>query len=382
MKWVTNWANAISVAEPKPEGYAKDITLRYPIFSAFDGSKMRIHLQNITGKETVHFQKITVAKTINEQDIDIHSLKTITFHQQERIDIQPGESILSDEIDFPCKKGEFFTISMYFSDYTSMRAGVSTSGPLSKGFFAYNDQCEASIFPHNTSKPISTFYFLDRIDVYTDNQNKAILCFGDSITAQAWPEYLQLKLWNQNFSIPRRAISGSRVLREYNCTMYETFGSKSATRFPLETEIEGCDVILVLQGVNDIIHPVGIDANPYRPMTDLPTPSDLIKGYRNLIRIAKEKKMKIFIGTILPIKGYKTYAAFREDIRKEVNHWIRTTNEIDGFIDFDKGMKNPIDEYALNPPFDCQDHLHPSNQGHKQMAETVYETLKAYNIVK
>lgn len=29
-KWVTAWGNAISVAERRPENYAKDLTLRYP----------------------------------------------------------------------------------------------------------------------------------------------------------------------------------------------------------------------------------------------------------------------------------------------------------------------------------------------------------------
>ena len=30
-KWVSVWGNAVSIAENRPERYAKDITLRYPI---------------------------------------------------------------------------------------------------------------------------------------------------------------------------------------------------------------------------------------------------------------------------------------------------------------------------------------------------------------
>ena len=39
-KWVSVWGNAVSIAENRPERYAKDITLRYPIvtFSSVTGS--------------------------------------------------------------------------------------------------------------------------------------------------------------------------------------------------------------------------------------------------------------------------------------------------------------------------------------------------------
>lgn len=34
-KWVSVWGNAVSVAENRPERYAKDITIRYPIHTPF-----------------------------------------------------------------------------------------------------------------------------------------------------------------------------------------------------------------------------------------------------------------------------------------------------------------------------------------------------------
>ena len=34
-KWVSVWGNAVSVAENRPERYAKDITIRYPIHIPF-----------------------------------------------------------------------------------------------------------------------------------------------------------------------------------------------------------------------------------------------------------------------------------------------------------------------------------------------------------
>ena len=33
--WVSVWGNAVSVAENRPERYAKDITIRYPVHIPF-----------------------------------------------------------------------------------------------------------------------------------------------------------------------------------------------------------------------------------------------------------------------------------------------------------------------------------------------------------
>ena len=221
------------------------------------------------------------------------------------------------------------------------------------------------------------------MDIYTEDQAKAILCFGDSITARAWPEYLQRYLLKSypNVSSVRKAISGSRVLREYTCLTYEKYGYKSETRFKHEANLSGCDTVIILQGVNDIIHPVGEDVNPFRPTSDLPTVGELIDGYRVLIKLAHDKGMKVYLGTILPFKNWRTYAPFREDIRQLVNSWIRTTNEIDGYIDFDQAMRSAKDEFCLVSDYDSGDHLHPSNAGAKQMAKTALKALERYNVL-
>ena len=43
-KYVTTWGNAISIADRRPENYAKDLTLRYPVRPMFDGEKIKITL--------------------------------------------------------------------------------------------------------------------------------------------------------------------------------------------------------------------------------------------------------------------------------------------------------------------------------------------------
>ena len=61
-KWVSMWGNAMSIAEHHPEGYAKDLTLRYPVYAPFSGSALRFTLDNYCGPLTAaipsHWQRV------------------------------------------------------------------------------------------------------------------------------------------------------------------------------------------------------------------------------------------------------------------------------------------------------------------------------------
>ena len=81
------------------------------------------------------------------------------------------------------------------------------------------------------------------------------------------------------------------------------------------------------------------------------------------------------MGTLLPIGGWRTYAPFREEMRQEVNHWIRTTDLIDDYVDFDKALADPENPLCMLPRYDSGDHLHPSAAGYKAMADAVQKEI-------
>ena len=64
-------------------------------------------------------------------------------------------------------------------------------------------------------------------------------------------------------------------------------------------------------------------------------------------------------------------------IQQGINDWMRTTDLVDGCIDFDKALCDPDNPSIFLPIYDSGDHLHPSKEGYKKMAETVLtEILK------
>lgn len=81
------------------------------------------------------------------------------------------------------------------------------------------------------------------------------------------------------------------------------------------------------------------------------------------------------MGTLLPIRGWRTFAPFREELRCAINDWTRTTDEIDGCVDFAHALENPEDPVAFLPAYDSGDHLHPSEEGYRIMAQTAFHAI-------
>ena len=381
-QWISMWGNAISFAEHRPEGYAKNITLRYPIYVPFDGEGLRFTFDNFCGKENIDITRATVALSpANVKDkigltcpMDEKNIYDITFFSSSDVTILPNDHVVSDPVFINVKAGDTICVNLYFGNYTSMQSAVLVTGPLSKGYFSIGDMTHESRLPLEQTKATNWFYFLSNIEVLTSNENHTIICYGDSITAQSWPDYLMLRAAsydNNHTAVIRRAVSGTRVLRQYDCLTYQSYGLKGTNRFLHEAPTSGCDTIIIQQGINDIIHPVGTEQNPFRPMSDLPTVTELTDGLKWYIEEARKLNYKVYMGTLLPIKGWRTFAPFREELRNEVNAWIRSCPDIDGCIDFDMVLRDESDPSAFKPGFDSGDHLHPSAKAYKAMADIV-----------
>ena len=375
-KWVAVWGSATSISDREISTYAKDLTLRYPVQIFFSGSKLRFHFSNLTGTENVKLANVFVAKKTDDEKYDC---VPVLFCNSESAVIPPGKEILSDDVEMLIDAGDVIEVSMYFADYTQMNAGTLVTGPLSKGKFAYGNYSAQKELPAEKSRNTSWFYFLNTIDIFTEEKNHALICFGDSITAQSWPDYLAMRAYQNascNVSVIRRAVCGTRILRQYDCITYAAYGLKGETRFPLETQVAGADKVIVQHGINDIIHPVGKDINQFRPWSDMPSSDDLIEGFKKFyIEHARKRGLKIYGGTLLPIYGWRTYEDFREKIRCELNDWIRTTDLLDGFIDFDRALRDSKFKERFSEGFDSGDHLHPSEAAYKAMADCVDESF-------
>lgn len=371
-KWVSVWGNAVSVAENRPERYAKDITLRYPIHIPFDTEAIRLTFDNYCGTEPVTLNEVTVFYG--------GQFYPVMFDGKRDVTLSAGGNVVSDGLELKVKGGEVAQVSFYLKDFTLMRSVVFTCGPLSEALYANGNQTLTKDISIQTSRSTHLFYFLSNVSVLTAPKNRTVVCYGDSITAQDWPDYLGLRCVEEGYdstAIIRRATSGSRILREYHCLTYESYGLMGSNRFHHEVPTDGADTVIIQQGINDIIHPVGTEVNVFRPMSDLPTVEELIDGLKCYIAQAREIGYRVYVGTLLPMGGWRTDAPFRQEMRNAYNDFIRTTDLIDGCIDFDKALRDPQKPDWFLPEYDSGDHLHPSTAGYRRMAmEIPKEILK------
>lgn len=339
-KWVSMWGNSISIAEHKAETYSRDLTLRYPVYAPFDGDALRFTFDNYCGTEDVTFSCAYVSLAAGERQIDPSTTVPVTFGGSKTGVLPAGKTLTSDEIPFSVQAGSTLCISFYLEDFTQMRSATLITGPLSEGFYSLGNVCLTETLPQNTTRSTNWFYFLQTIDVRTREENHALICYGDSITAQDWPDQLML-----------------------------------AFREAQIDNVSGADTILIQQGINDIIHPVGLEVNPFRPMSDLPDAAELIAGFEYYVNQCHQKGLRVYLGTLLPIYGWRTYAPFRETLKEEINSWLRHTTLAEGCIDFDTIVRDQDHPEAFAPGYDSGDHLHPSKAAYQAMGNAACQFL-------
>lgn len=367
-KWVAAWGTSPSIADAQPSQYAKDITLRYALKMTIRGSRIRLRFDNLFSPEAACLSRVTVCASGADHTVPL------TFGGKETGTIPAGASLTSDELAMEIVPGMDLIVNIYLGEFTRMATGVGCSGPLSGGLFANGDLTEQTTFSLLEGKEIGTYYFLTEADVLADENTHAMIAFGDSITSQSWPDHLTnrlLEAGREDLSVIRRGISGSRVLREYSHLQHRHYGPCGMARFEREVNIPGVDRVLILHGINDIIHPDGV--HPARPMEALPMAEELINGLRAYINAAHSYGMKVYLATLTPILGWRTDAPFRQALCAAVNEWIRTTDEVDGVVDFAAAICDPAEPRAMKAECDSGDHLHPSVAGARVMAYSIPE---------
>jgi lysophospholipase L1-like esterase len=234
----------------------------------------------------------------------------------------------------------------------------------------------------------------------------ALVALGNSITDGAntttdanhrWPDLLALRLqtardalgasqpdaaqpsaaqasaglvaWGARIGVVNRGIGGNRLLRDPG--EQPLFGRAALARFDRDViATAGVRYMVVLIGINDIGHP----GTGTIPASEEPTPEELIAGYRQLIARAHEKGIAIYGATLTPFEGTifpGYYSPEKEQIRQAVNNWIRSSDEFDGVIDFDRAVRDPSHPTRMLPAYDSGDHLHPNDLGMQAMANAI-----------
>ncbi len=372
-KWVNGWGLGVAHPPLSEAQWTKDTTVRYVLINSLDAGAVRLKFSNRFGENVAELSEVTVSISKDGKcAVNKDTITNVTFGGSIKGIIPPHGEIVSDEIPFNIKSGEKLVVSIYFENFTQMNTGFTYDNKFMVRRFIEGNHTHSEDFSIYEMSFSAAYNFLWSVDFLTYEDAFSIAAFGDSITSQEWVDILANKLIVNkinNRAIVRRAVSGSRIFGSYPALSYFHYGEDGLTRFRREVEHDGVKGVIILHGINDIIHPDG--KNPMRPMSNMPTVEKLSSGVCDYISIAKELGLKTYLATLLPIKGWRTYDIPRDNIRIEFNNWIKNQKITDGVIDFEKAVLSKTDDKAFDPKCNRGDNLHASVEGYRRMAETV-----------
>jgi lysophospholipase L1-like esterase len=355
---------------PAPTYGLADATLREIVHVSIGGPQLRVVFTNEFGTDPLTIGAAHAGVSQGSSSVNLVSAAGLTFGGRTQVTIPPGALVVSDPANINLPAGSDLAISFFLPAQAIHQ--ISQHGAADQtSYMAPGNVVGAKTLDSPTE--IRSWPFVKAVDVKAPAQAGAVVAFGDSITDGAfaainqnarWPDELARRLLadkrTANIGVLNEGIGGNRIL-------HDNTGPSALARFDRDVISQaGVKYIIILEAINDIGHAY----DPGRAY-DVVSADDLIAGYAQMAERAHMHGIKVYVATLTPYTGAKYYSPAGEVVRQTLNKWIRTTSQIDGFIDFDKATQDPANPAMYLPAYDHSDHLHPSDPGYKAMGDAI-----------
>ncbi|MDD5895141.1 MAG: SGNH/GDSL hydrolase family protein [Prevotellaceae bacterium] len=374
--WVATWATATEYTgkgDMPKSGTLDGKSIRQIVHVSIGGKTLRLHLSNEYSKEPVEIKSVFVADIVESEDIKVADIgidiqpktaRYLKFNGKRNLTIAAGETAVSDPVAYDLKPLQRLAITISYGktpvNATSHRGSRTTS-------YIINGEAKPKTTFANIERE-DHWYNIATIDVIA-NDCSAIACIGNSITdgrgtttnlQNRWTDFfaeaLQASETTSNLAVLNLGIGGNSVF-------YGGLSDPAVKRFDRDClEQAGVKTIVVYEGINDL----GGTNNDAEARA-----AKIIECYKEFIRKAHQRGMKIYGATIAPYFGsfYDNGDFFREAARQTINKWIRESGQFDGVIDFDSVLRDPANPSKMNPAYHCGDWLHPNPAGFEAMGK-------------
>ena len=375
--WVGTWATAPQTVVKSFMPYNNCMTnrsVRQVVKVSIGGDVIRLKLSNIYSMQPVEIRSIYIAHAKDSSDIDAKTAQYFKFGNSYKTVIPAGKQIVSDALKFNLRNLERVAITINYTsapEIPTVHMGSRTTSYIMKGVTNAHSNF-AKAFRENH------WYNISGIDVYTMSNNmSAIAIIGNSITdgkcstdnaqnrwSDVMSEMLQLKHKITNQGVLNLGIGNNRV------TVPGGFGALAKERFDRDILMQsGVKKVVIFEGVNDI--------GAARSGSSETVARQIIESIQGMVKKAKARKMKVYLGTITPFKGAGYYTHFHEAARLYVNDWIRSqAKNVDGILDFAKLLQDPNDDRRMKREYASSDWLHPNPTGYKAMGIYAADIVK------
>jgi lysophospholipase L1-like esterase len=378
-------------AFPDPAAGARDQTFRLMVRPDLWGRQARIRLSNAFGTRPVTFDGVYAGLQWASAALVRGSNHPVTFGGKPSITVPPGGSAWSDPVALPFVKQP--------DDLASRRLAVSfhvagDSGPMTwhakalttsyvtaPGAGATGASEDEKAFPYS----ISSWFFLDAVEMTAPADAFAIMAFGDSITDgtastmngdDRWPDVLSRRLkaiYGNKVAVVNGGIGGNQIVGPPDYGPDKSFPGGPAALQRLDRDV------LALSGITGLIWLEGI--NDFSKNGNASVAQVIAAMKDGVARLrAKWPHIRIIGATVTSALGSSSGAhGFPEQDakRKALNDFIRTSGTFDGVADFDKAALDP-QSGGLKPEFVPEsttggpgDKLHPNRTGYLAMGQSI-----------
>ena len=379
LRWTGSWAAAQQLPEVSnqlPPEALQNTTLRQTVHLSTGGTTIRVRISNAYGAAPMHLTAVHVARPMRgllgvivpETDV------ALTFGGHGDVTIPAGADVFSDPLPFPVAPLSDLTISLHYDSLLSQPTGHP--GARAATFIAPGDQVSAATPAPYTM--LEHWYFIAAVEVQGPQAHSAVVALGDSITDgrgsvpnanNRWPDYLARRLAadpaTRDIGVLNMGIGGNRVL-------LDGLGPSTLARFDHDVlSQDGVRWLILFEGVNDL-GTLTREA-PATPAEHDALVARLLVAYAQIVQRAHDHGIKVMAATVTPFMGFAYYhpTAENEADRQALNAWLRAPGHADALVDFDAAVRDPAAPDHLLPAYDVGDHIHPSVEGYRVLADMI-----------
>ena len=371
MHWVGTWT-----AAPAPaEGAAfLNHTLRMIPRVSIGGNVLRVRISNAYGIRPLAIGAAYVGVRSSGPAVVPGSNRRLTFGGEARATIAAGAPIVSDPVELAFAPLSDLTVSVYLPDDLPASFGITGRYARQTNYISPpGDFAAEELMP--VGRLTDDWYFVCGVDVVAPRGTGAIVALGDSLTDanisthdghHSWPSQLARRLMARQHGRPvavmNHGLGGNRILHDIR-------GDSGLRRFDRDVLAQpGVTHTVIMLGTNDLRNRQG------KPEEEVTAPQ-MIAGLSQFGLRGQARGIKVIGGTLTPFENETflpgAWNPKREAIRQEVNQWMRKTDAFDAIVDFDQALRDPDHPTRMQPIYDCDDHLHPSDLGYRAMGDAI-----------
>jgi lysophospholipase L1-like esterase len=378
-RWVASWTTSpipTTSAQSLPVTGGGVATVRQVVRLTLGGSALRVRFTNRFGATPLRIAGAHIALAAGPAAPAIlpASDRPLTFGGRADVDIPAGADFWSDPVQFVAEPMSDLAITTRFTNPPTQQTGHP--GARTRSWIVAGDRLADAALAD--AAPVERWFQIAAVEVAAAPAARAIVALGDSITDGygvtdgrnlRWTDGLARRLSaaprTKEVAVLNHGIGG-------NCLLAECSGPNALARFDSDVASQpGARYVILFEGVNDLGR-LGRErvASVAERQAQV---QQMIAGYRQIVARARALQLTVIGGTITPFVGNDYYHpdAAAEAARQAINAWIRTPSHFDAVIDFDAVVRDPARPDRLLPAYDSGDHLHPSMDGYRAMADAV-----------